>query len=216
MSKKPLQGTVQSEIEQPTANGVGNSVKTSEIDAIDSLDDLDDEDPFAEFEDEADDDVKSKKDIIKELLASRRCKLYHDLTIKSIEHKIGNNNTYFMLVIRDAKVIGNVNVNGVNVIQKTNNVAIGSFALRSTMFDDSKTSIFANDVLNDVKLCTKLFNGGKVDIIAQLVKAGEEYVNPFSSNDNPTIFPEDRIIHYITGITLGAVGEDYYNEYLRR
>lgn len=176
----------------------------------------DGDDPFAEYEDEAEDDVKSKKDIIKELLSSKRCKAYRGLTIKNVEHKIGNNNTYFSFTIKDAKVIGNASVNNVNVIQKTNAFAIGSFAVRSTMFDDVKMSIFANDVLVDDKLVTKLLNGGKIDIIAHLVKAGEDYVNPFSSTDEGHVFTEDRIIHYVTGLTLGPVGEDYYRAYLSR
>lgn len=178
--------------------------------------DINDDDPFAEFEDKSEDDIKSKKDIIKELLSSKRCKAYRGLTIKNVEHKIGNNNTYFSFTIKDAKVIGNASVNNVNVIQKTNAFAIGSFAVRSTMFDDVKMSIFANDVLVDDKLVTKLLNGGKIDIIAHLVKAGEEYVNPFSSTDGGHVFTEDIIIHYVTGLTFGPVGEDYYRAYLNR
>lgn len=208
------------ELVQPAVETVDATVQVDDDsmdDSIDAIEDsIDEDDPFAEFEDEAEDDVKSKKDIIKELLSSKRCKAYRGLTIKNVEHKIGNNNTYFNFTIRDAKIIGNASVNNVNVIQKTNAFAIGSFAVRSTMFDDVKMSIFANDVLVDDKLVTKLLNGGKIDIIAQLVKAKEEYVNPFSSNDEPHIFNEDRIIHYVTGLTLGPVGEDYYRAYLSR
>lgn len=191
---------------------IDNGASNREDDDDDDIND----DPFAEYEDEAEDDVKSKKDIIKELLASKRCKAYRGLTIKNVEYKIGNNNTYFSFTIKDAKVIGNASVNNANVIQKTNAFAIGSFAVRSTMFDDVKMSIFANDVLVDDKLVTKLLNGGKIDIIAHLVKAGEDYVNPFSSTDEGHIFTEDRIIHYVTGLTLGPVGEDYYRAYLSR
>ena len=217
MAKKTKnQGTEPMELVQPAVETVDATVQVDDdsIDAIeDSIDDEDD--PFADYEDEAD-DIKSKKDIIKELLASKRCKAYRGLNIKNVEHKIGNNNTYFCFTIRDVKIIGNASVNNINVIQKTNSFAIGSFAVRSTMFDDVKMSIFANDILTDDKLVTKLLNGGKVDVIAQLVKAGEEYINPFSSNDESHVFAEDMIIHYVTALTLGPVGEDYYRAYLSR
>ena len=208
------------ELVQPLGNvafiedAVVEEVDDDSIDAIeDSIDDEDD--PFADYEDEAE-EVKSKADIVKQLLASKRCKAFKGLTIKNVEHKIGNNNTYFCFTIRDAKIIGNASVNNVNIIKKTNSFAIGSFAVRSTMFDDVKMSIFANDILTDDKLITKLLNGGKVDIIAQLVKVGEEYINPFSDNNESHIFTEDRIIHYITRLTLGPVGEEYYRAYLSR
>ena len=218
--KTKKQGTEELEILQPAVETVDATVETVD----DSIEDAviedavidDDDDPFAEYEDKSEDDAKSKNDIIKELLSSKRCKAYRGLTIKNVEHKIGNNNTYFNFIVKDAKVIGNASVNNVNVIQKTNAFAIGSFAVRSTMFDDVKMSIFANDVLVDDKLVTKLLNGGKIDIIAHLVKAGEEYVNPFSSTDEGHVFTEDRIIHYVTGLTLGPVGEDYYRAYLSR
>lgn len=216
MSKKQEQGVVEQEVLQPAVETVDATVQVDDdsIDAIeDSIDDEDD--PFAEYEDEAD-DVKSKKDIIKELLASKRCKAYRNLSIRNIEHRIGNNNTYFMFVINDAKIIGNAVVNNTNVIQKTNSFVIGSFAVRSTMFDNPKMSIFANDVLTDDKLAGDLFNGGKVDIIAQLVKSGEEYINPFSSNDESHIFTEDRIVHYITSLEFGPSGDDIYKESICR
>ena len=218
MAKKTKnQGTEPMELVQPAVETFDETVQVDDDSIEDAVvEDVVVDDPFAEFEDEAEDDVKSKKDIIKELLASKRCKAYRGLTIKNVEHKIGNNNTYFSFTIKDAKIIGNASINNVNVIQKTNAFAIGSFAVRSTMFDDIKMSIFANDVLVDDKLVTKLLNGGKIDIIAQLVKAGDEYVNPFSSNDEPHIFTEDRIIHYVTELTLGPVGEDYYRAYLSR
>ena len=222
--KTKKQGTEPNDLVPPlgdfgTSNREDDGIVIGKDDNNDNDDDDgidDDDDPFAEYEDESEDDVKSKKDIIKELLASKRCKAYRGLTIKNVEHKIGNNNTYFSFTIKDGKIIGNASVNNVNVIQKTNTFAIGSFAVRSTMFDDVKMSIFANDVLVDDKLVTKLLNGGKIDIIAQLVKAGEDYVNPFSSTDEGHIFTEDRIIHYVTGLTLGPVGEDYYRAYLSR
>ena len=195
------------ELVQPVVEEV--VVEEVDDDSIDAIEDSIDD------EDEAD-DIKSKKDIIKELLASKRCKAYRGLNIKNVEHKIGNDNTYFCFTIRDAKIIGNASVNNINVIQKTNSFAIGSFSVRSIMFDDVKMSIFANDILTDDKLVTKLLNGGKVDVIAQLVKAGEEYINPFSRNDESHVFPEDRIIHYVTALTLGPVGEDYYRAYLSR
>lgn len=219
MSKKQEQGVVEQEVLQPAVETIETVDATvqADDDSIDAIEDsIDEDDPFAEYEDEVEDDVKSKKDIIKKLLASKRCKAYRGLTIKNVEHKIGNNNTYFSFTIKDAKIIGNASVNNVNVIQKTNVFAIGSFAVRSTMFDDVKMSIFANDILTDEKLVTKLLNGGKIDIIAQLVKAGENYVNPFSSTDEGNVFTEDRIIHYITAVTLGPVGEDYYREYIRK
>lgn len=215
MSKKQEQGVVEQEVLQPAVETVDATVQVDD-DSIDAIEDsIDEDDPFAEYEDEAD-DIKSKKDIIKELLASKRCKAYRNLSIRNVEHKIGKNNTYFNFTINDAKVIGNATVNNANVIQKTNVFAIGSFAVRSTMFDTPKMSIFANDVLTDDKLAGDLLNGGKVDIIAQLVKAGEEYINPFSSSDEPHIFTEDRIVHYITALEFGPSGDDIYRESICR
>ena len=114
--KTKKQGTEELEILQPAVE-FENTVQVDDDSIEDAVID-DDDDPFAEYENEAEDDVKSKKDVIKELLASKRCKAYRGLTIKNVEHKIGNNNTYFNFTIKDAKVIGNMSVNNANVIQE--------------------------------------------------------------------------------------------------
>ena len=58
-----------------------------------------------------------------------------------------------------------------------------------------------------------LLPGSKIDIIRQLVKAGEEYVNPFTTKSAedvvPSVFDHDTYITHIVSIELGKNGSKF-------
>ena len=58
-----------------------------------------------------------------------------------------------------------------------------------------------------------LLPGSKIDIIRQLVKAGEEYVNPFTTKSAedivPSVYDHDTYITHIVGIELGKNGSKF-------
>lgn len=180
-------------------------------------------DIFSSFFEDEESTVKSREDIIKELLASGSAKRLNNLNIKNVAVKEYDTHALLTFVVKEW-VIGNV-ADGDNVdafgqqlfkLGKTHNVQTSSFAVAGVMKDAPKTAIFAPDIVESPKTANLLFAGGKLDVILQYVAAGEEYINPFASNAEPTVFERDMMIHHVVRLELGEVGLDKYHAMLAK
>lgn len=166
---------------------------------------------------------KSRDDIIRELIASGNAKRVNGLTVRNVVATPLENHDLLTFVV-DRVVVGSVrdenevDAFGKPVVKlgKTHNVQTSSYAVAGVMKDFPKLAIFANDLVTDPTLATMLFAGSKIDIVMQFVEAGDEYVNPFSSNPKPHVFEKDKVIHHVVGLTLGEVGHDMYRERISR
>lgn len=201
-----------------STEGSENPIEGSEnpIDEDDnSADDL-----FASFFEEDEDDTsadKSTEDIIKELLASGTCKRLNNLTVKNVVAKQYDTHTLLTFVVKEF-VVGSV-ASGetdpfgqpVMKLGKSHNVQSSSFAVAGVMKENPRTAVFAADMIEKPKLANILFAGGRIDVIMQYVAAGEEYHNPFSKNDTPSVWERDMMIHHIIKLEMGEVGMDKYH-----
>lgn len=184
-------------------------------------DDFKEDDIFSDIMSAEDDDVKSREDIIKELLASGKCKLVKNLNVKNVVATQFDTHALLTFVIKEI-VIGDVrdkeevDAFGQPVVRlgKTHNVQTSSYAVSGVMKDTPKTAVFATKVVDSPDFANLLFAGGKVDVLMQYVKAGEEYINPFASNAEPTTFDRDKMIHHVVKVELGEVGQDAYRTML--
>lgn len=178
-------------------------------------------DVFSQFIDDDSSEVKSREDIIKELLASGTAKMLKGLTVRNVSATKFDNHTLLTFIVKEF-VIGdirdneNVDAFGQPVVKlgKTHNVQTSSFAVAGVMKDFPKLAIFATDVVDKPQTANMLFAGSKIDVIMQYVAAGEEYTNPFASNAEPVVFERDKMIHHIVSLELGEVGQDMYRAQL--
>lgn len=179
-------------------------------------------DIFAQFMSEDTIETKDRDEVIKELIASGNARRINDLTVRNVVAKEFDTHALLTFVVKEY-VIGDTRTEEVDAfgqpiisLGKTHNVQTSSYAVAGVMKDSPKMAIFAADVVNNPNLANMLFAGAKVDVIMQFVAAGEEYVNPFASNAEPTTFDRDKMIHHIVRLELGEVGHDMYREALRR
>lgn len=185
------------------------------------LEETAEDDIFASIMAEENDDVKSREDIVKELIASGKCKLLKGLTVKNVVATQFDTHALLTFVVKEV-VIGDVrdkeevDTFGQPVVRlgKTHNVQTSSYAVSGVMKDTPKTAVFAAKIVDDPQFANILFAGGRIDIIMQYVKEGEEYVNPFASNTEPVTFERDKMIHHIVRLELGEVGQDAYRTML--
>lgn len=205
------------------ANVIMTKTTASEaaIIAEETAEEVAENDIFSSFFEDEESAVKSREDIIKELLASGTAKRLNNLNIKNVAVKEYDTHALLTFVVKEW-VIGNV-ADGDNVdpfgqqlfkLGKTHNVQTSSFAVAGVMKDAPKTAIFAPDIVDSPKTANLLFAGGKLDVILQYVAAGEEYINPFASNAEPTVFERDMMIHHVVRLELGEVGLDKYHAML--
>lgn len=189
--------------------------------------------------------VKTFDDILKECLAQPTFRLFRGICIKNVKAFIykaetGRLITRVTLVAKTAipgMVVDNNDVDAfgmpIKKIGMSNNIFTSSYALAAAFKNDPYLAIFADNVANmgqdDIVMSSEkeligkenfanlLLAGGKVDVLCQVVKKGEIYINPFSSNTTDaaeTTFDEDRIMHHIVSVEAGLVGKDLYRNYI--
>lgn len=179
-------------------------------------------DIFAQFMSEDAPASKDRDEVIKELLTSGVAKRVNNLTVRNVVATVYDTHALLTFVVKE-NVIGDIRSAETDAFGQpimklgmTHNVQTSSYAVAGVMKDSPKMAIFAADVVNNPNLANMLFAGAKIDVVMQLVAAGEEYINPFASNAEPTTFERDKMIHHIVRLELGEVGHDMYREALRR
>lgn len=180
-------------------------------------------DIFAQLMGEDTGSEKSREDIIKELITSGSARRVNGLTVRNVVSTQFETHALLTFVVKefvigDTRDANETDAFGEPVVKlgKTHNVQTSSFAIAGVMKDSAKLALFAAEVVDRPELANALFAGSKIDVIMQHVVAGEEYVNPFASNAEPTVFERDKMIHHIVKLELGEVGMDMYHARLMR
>ncbi len=110
---------------------------------------------------------------------------------------------FVQVLTEDGDPTGQYKYGLTNVVYSTN------FAISGAFKNDENLAFIGNAAANSPGALVPVLAGSTIDIIQESVKAGTEYVNPFTTRDNPvsTVFEHDTIINHIVGIKLGKVGE---------
>lgn len=94
-----------------------------------------------------------------------------------------------------------------------NTIYTSLYAITGCLKEDEELS-WIGGILNDLVenngntgILNLLFNGAIIDIIQQEVSSGEEYTNPFSSNNDIRVYDHDTIISHVIKFRLGKTGE---------
>lgn len=179
------------------------------------------EDIFAQFM-QGEDEILDRDEIIRQLLASGKCKLLKGLHIKNVVATKFDTHSLLTFVVKEW-VVGDTRSDELDaygypviVLGRTHNVQTSSYAVAGIAKDSPKGAIFAADMVDDPSIANMLYAGGTIDVILQYVKAGESYANPFASNAKATTFERDKVIHHVVALTFGEVGIDMYHERLKK
>lgn len=148
------------------------------------------------------------QNVIKKLIASG-CKRINNIKVKNTNVTVKDTYTQVSFSI-DKPVKGFVD-NGEGVFEEsTTNVVYGSiYAICGTLKENEDLSWIANPLRKSPNIAGLLFNGATITIVQQEIAAGEEYVNPFTTqiDPEPVVFDHDVIINHIVDIKLGKMGE---------
>lgn len=180
---------------------------------------------------------KSTDDVIKDLLANPNCRRMNGLHVRNVVATAYENYTQVTFVVKefvfgDVRDNDNLDAFGQPTVRlgRTHNVITSTYAVSAVMKNNSKQAIFAQTVadmtapladgqesaavIGRANMANTLFAGGTIDVICQYVPAHTDYVNPFSSDQTPVQFDNDKIIHHIVRVGFGEVGNDAYKAYL--
>lgn len=191
------------------------------IEAVDEVAESSAEYFFSQFMEE-ENEVLTKEDIIRNLLASGQCKLLKGLHVKNVVATKFDTHSLLTFVVKEW-VIGDVRSSELDafgqpkiVLGRTHNVQTSSYAIAGIAKDAPKTAIFATELVDNPQIANMLFAGGSIDVILQHVPAGQEYANPFATSAAPTTFDRDKIIHHVVAVSFGEVGMDMYHARLMK
>lgn len=147
-----------------------------------------------------------KREIINGLLKNG-AKEVKNLKIKNVTVTILENYTRLGLTL-DKPVEGYVaNTEGTYDKGETNVIFVSAFAIASVLKDNDDTAFAANHLVEHPEAMNVLLSRATIDIIQEPVASGQEYRNPWSSNeDNSTVFDHDTIINHLTNIKLSDFG----------
>ena len=156
---------------------------------------------------------KSVKDIIGAIMATGNATRYKGCLVKSCRVEEEDNYVRVSITLGNEVTGFLPDASGNYIPAQVNTVFSSGFALTACIKNNENISWLAGIINDNPDAIKVLIPGGKIDIIRQLVKAGEEYVNPFTTKSAedivPTVFDHDTYITHIVGIELGKNGSKF-------
>lgn len=82
-------------------------------------------------------------------------------------------------------------------------IFVSAFSIAALLKENDDAAFAANHLVTHPDAMAMILSRAKLDIIQQAVAAGEDYRNPFASeNSDSTVFDHDTIINHVVGIEL--------------
>ena len=143
---------------------------------------------------------------------------YRGLRVKNVIVNLDDEDYDRITLVVNQNVRGNVREGDTYTVGETANVYISSFALAAVLKQDENTAMLGNYVVRNPKVAENLLSGATINILQQQIKAGEEYVNPFSTRTDtvPYVREWDWFANYLTGIKLGVMGNKIVDRLIDR
>lgn len=92
-------------------------------------------------------------------------------------------------------------------VEGTNNVVfVSAYSLGAILANNEDTAFAKNIVMRSPELLTMILSYAEIDIVLEHVKAGQEYINPFSTKEEPRVIEHDSIFSHVVDIRLGKKG----------
>lgn len=157
------------------------------------------------------DNIKPFKDVVKELIKAHGRPIKR--IVKNVNHEVLDTYTRVSFTLREP-VKAYQYKDDEFVLTGSNVIFTSIYAIAGMLKEDDDLAFLANDVITNPKLLNLLAITGQIEIVQQEVKEGEEYVNPFSSDPEPTTFDHDVIINHIISLKPGKVGLKFVDKYM--
>lgn len=156
---------------------------------------------------------KSVKDIIGAIMATGNAVRYRACLVKSCKVEEEDNYTRVSITLGNEVTGFLPDASGNYLPAQVTTVFSSGFALSACLKNNEDISWLAGIINENPNAIRVLLPGSKIDIIRQLVKAGEEYINPFTTKSAedivPSVFDHDTYITHIVGIELGKNGSKF-------
>lgn len=157
--------------------------------------------------------TKTVSQTISGIMATGNATRYKACLVKSCRVEEEDNYTRVSITLGNEVTGFLPDASGNYLLSNTNVIFTSSFQLAACLKNNEDISWLAGIINENTSAIKVILPGSKIDIIRQLVKAGEEYVNPFTKKSAedivPTVFDHDTYVTHIVGIELGKNGSRF-------
>lgn len=157
--------------------------------------------------------LKGVNQIISQIMASGNATRYKNCLVKSCKVDEEDNYTRVSITLGNEVTGFLPDASGNYLPAQVTTVFSSGYALSACLKNNEDISWLAGIINENPNAIRVILPGSKLDIIRQLVKAGEEYVNPFTTKAAedivPSVFDHDTYITHIVGIELGKNGSRF-------
>ena len=156
--------------------------------------------------------------IVAKLSASKDNKTYRGLKVRNVIVNLDDEELPRITLVVNSDIDGFVEKDGAYVAGKTHNVFTSAFALAAVLKENEETAMMANSIVRNPKVAETLFSGSMINLIQVPVKAGAEYVNPFTTKTDADAYVSDHdwISNLVVNVKLGAVGNKVIDRLIDR
>lgn len=129
---------------------------------------------------------------------------YRNVKVKTA--KVTKKDEYFMVslsVVKDLRAMV-ANTDGTFVEGSRNIIFTTNYTLGGVIKNTDNISWIANRLVENADVFEAVLAGSRIDIINEPIHAGDEYINPFSSRREGTVFEHDTFINHIVGIHVST------------
>lgn len=85
---------------------------------------------------------------------------------------------------------------------EVNVIFVSLYSITSLLKDDDNAAFAANHLVEHPSAMNVIMSRATIDVIQEVVEAGEEYKNPWSTNAEATVFDHKTIINHVVDIKL--------------
>lgn len=142
-------------------------------------------------------------DIVDELIRRENVKVYKNVHV--VNATITEKPNYFMISLTLDRKVRAMRAEGPDdgFVETEHNVIFSSnFALGGVVKHNRKINWLANDLVKNADAFKLIVINSTITIANEAVSAGEEYVNPFSTNGSSTIMANDTFVNHIIDIQV--------------
>lgn len=151
------------------------------------------------------DDVKTFDSVVRTISAKKGNKLFKGLSVKTISYDRDRSEYSVCITLRNYipgyVVATDENGERYYKLGKTNQIWTTVFAIAAVIKECTKYAWVGKKMTDDPEsingILSILCSDATIDIVRQPVEEGEEYVNPFSRNGEPTSFDHDTIMTHL-------------------
>lgn len=142
-------------------------------------------------------------DIVNELIRRENVKVYKNVHV--VNATITEKPNYFMISLTLDRKVRAMRAEGPDggFVETEHNVIFSSnFALGGVVKHNRKINWLANDLVKNADAFKLIVINSTISIANEAVSAGEEYVNPFSTNGSSTVMANDTFVNHIIDIQV--------------